>query len=108
MTYKKLIKEAKKLGVSETFDFTVKGNESDSVFGKNNVYSFLKFSKLGEDDSKSIDDRNYSVRSKSNPWKSGMNVKRISKKYITLYGYNLFEVRSEVKLLIEDLILVKK
>ena len=76
-----VLKTIKKLNDGESFNFIYKDKE----------YEFCCYSYSDEK-------KHYSVRDASSFLGAGMNVEKITKKYISLYDYNLFNVRSTYKI----------
>jgi hypothetical protein len=81
-----LSKEIKNLNDGESFNFIYKDKE----------YEFCCYSYSDEK-------KHYSVRDASSFLGAGMNVEKITKKYISLYDYNLFNVRSTFKLPVNEI-----
>ena len=83
-----LSKKIKSLNDGESFNFIYKDKE----------YEFCCYSYSNEK-------KHYSVRDASSFLGAGMNVEKITKKYISLYDYNLFNVRSTYKIPVNNITL---
>ena len=81
-----LSKKIKSLNDGESFTFIYKDKE----------YEFCCYSYSNEK-------KHYSVRDASSFLGAGMNVEKITKKYISLYDYNLFNVRSTYKIPVSEI-----
>jgi hypothetical protein len=82
-----LSKKIKSLNEGESFIFTYDGKDYEF-----NCYSVLE--RFG---------KSYSVRNAKYLLGQSMNVDKITNKYITLYDYNLFNVRSTYKIPINEI-----
>ena len=69
----------------------LKDGESFNFNYKDKKYEFCCYSYSDEK-------KHYSVRDASSFLGEGMNVEKITKKYISLYDYNLFNVKSTYKI----------
>ena len=83
-----LSKKIKSLNDGESFNFIYKDKE----------YEFCCYSYSNEK-------KHYSVRDASSFLGAGMNVEKTTKKYISLYDYNLFCVRSTYKIPVNEITL---
>ena len=81
-----LSKKIKSLNDGESFNFNYKDKK----------YEFCCYSYSDEK-------KHYSVRDASSFLDAGMNVEKITKKYISLYDYNLFLVRSTYKIPVNEI-----
>ena len=81
-----LSKKIKNLNDGESFNFNY----------KNKKFEFCCYSYSDEK-------KHYSVRDASSFLGAGMNVEKITKKYISLYDYNLFNVRSTYKIPVNEI-----
>ncbi len=86
-----LSKKIKSLNDGESFNFIYRDKE----------YEFCCYSYSDEK-------KHYSVRDASSFLGAGMNVEKITKKYISLYDYNLFNVRSTYKIPVNEIIIKKE
>lgn len=81
-----LSKKIKSLNDGESFNFIYRDKE----------YEFCCYSYSDEK-------KHYSVREARHFLGSGMNVEKITKKYISLYDYNLFSVKSTYKIPVNEI-----
>jgi len=86
-----LSEKIKSLNDGESFNFNYKDKK----------YEFCCYSYSDEK-------KHYSVRDASSFLGAGMNVEKITKKYISLYDYNLFNVRSTYKIPINEITIVEE
>jgi len=82
-----LSKKIKSLNDGESFNFIYRDKEYEFY-----CYSYSDLIK-----------KHYSVRDASSFLGGGMNVEKITKKYISLYDYNLFNVRSTYKIPVNEI-----
>ena len=86
-----LSKKIKNLNDGESFNFIYRDKE----------YEFCCYSYSDEK-------KHYSVRDASSFLGAGMNVEKITKKYISLYDYNLFNIRSTYKIPVNEITIKTK
>ncbi len=79
----------------------LKPEEKINIFYNDKEYEFCCYSYSDEK-------KHYSVRDASSFLGAGMNVEKITKKYISLYDYNLFNVRSTYKIPVNEITIKTK